>query len=233
MNFFEKLSRNQISRIAGLIYLAMAITGVVGLLVVPSQIFVVGDAAKTAANIADNEFLFRVGIFFQILTQVIFIFLVLSLLALFKGVDKKLSKLMFVLVVAAVPIAFVLTFFEVGALILLSGADYLNAFTSDQLNALAMALLELYNQGVFIIGIFWGLWLLPFGLLVYKSGFLPKWLGILLIINGFAYIADAKIFLLYPDIHESATNFLALPIALGELATVLYFLIRGAKEQKT
>lgn len=220
------------ARIAGFLYLLMAVTSAFGLLYVQSKIIVAGNATLTAGNILASESLFRIGIMSGLIGQIIFIFLALALYHLLKVVNKTHARLMVALVVAAVPIMFINSLNQMGALIVLSAPDYLRAFSVDQLHALAMLFLNFYNQGVFIVGIFWGLWLFPFGYLVYKSGFLPKILGILLIINCFAYLIDSFTFLLIPSYHDIVSKYTVAPMSIGEFSMILWLLIRGVKEQK-
>jgi hypothetical protein len=218
------------AKIAGLLYLIMAVTGPVGLLYVPSRIIVGGDAAATADNIINSAMLFRIGILSNLICQISFVFLVLSLNHLFKGVNEKHSRLMVSLVIVAVPIAILNELTQIAALHLLSGAEYLKVFDPSQLNALALAFLNVHGQGVIIAGIFWGLWLFPFGYLVIKSGFIPKIFGVLLIIGCFSYLADSSVALLFPQYSDAVSKILMLPLGVGEISTILWLLIKGARE---
>jgi hypothetical protein len=228
----QRDSIKKTARLSGILYLLMGITSAFGLLYVPSKIIIAGNAAATAKNIIASESLFRIGIASTLIGQVIFIFLVLALYHLFKSVNKTHARLMVILVAVAVPTAFLNTLNQIGALIVLGGADYLKVFEQYRLNALAMIFLDLYNQGIVIVGIFWGLWLFPFGVLVFKSGFLPRILGILLIINCFSYLVDSFTFLLIPGCHDIVSKFTMAPNCIGEFSIILWFLIMGAKEPK-
>jgi hypothetical protein len=220
------------ARIAGFWYLLMALTGPIGLLYVPLKLIVPGDATATANNILASETLFRIGIVSNILCQLAFIFLVLALYRLLKGVDQQLALRMVALVLVAVPIAFLNMLNPLAALLLLSSADFLSVFAADQLHALAMVFINLEKYGTMIVQIFWGLWLLPFGLLVFKSGFFPKILGIFLVLACFGYLADSFTFLLFPGYADIVSSFAAVPEAVGEFSMVLWLLIIGAREQK-
>ena len=147
----------------------MAITGAFSIMYVPSNIIVHGDVTQTADNIIASESLFRMGIVSYLICQASFVFVVLALYHLFKGTNAKLALLMLALVIVAIPIAFLNMLYQIAALILLSGIDSLQVFEPEQLNALVMVFLELNEQGIYIVQIFWGLWLFPFWLLVYKS----------------------------------------------------------------
>jgi len=137
------------------------------------------------------------------------------------------------LVSVSVPIAFLNTLNLVAALILVSGADYLTVFDANQLNSIMMVFLNLYEHGVFIVGIFWGLWLYPFGLLVVKSKFIPKIIGVFLIIGCFAYLTDSFTSLLFPHYKEIISPVLLMPLAIGEFSIIFWLLIKGVKTQQS
>ena len=218
-------------RVAGVLYLLLVITAPLRLMYIPSTLFVRGDATATANNIAAHELLFRLGIFADLLTGTIALFVVLALYRLFKQVDQNLAALMVILGgLMVVPIYFLNTLNDAAALLLVRGADFLSAFEKPQRDALAMLFLRLHHHGVVANEIFWGLWLFPFGLLVFRSGFLPRILGVWLIINGFAYLAISFTGLLLPE-YESMVFNSALPATLGEIAIMLWLLIKGAKPQ--
>jgi Domain of unknown function (DUF4386) len=228
----EMSSNKKMARNAGFWYLLMAITGPIGLLYVPSKLIVPGDAAGTANNIMASESLFRIGIASNLVCQIAFIFLALALYRLLKGVNHGHALLMVAFVLVSVPIAFLNMLNPLSALLLLSGADFLTIFEPTQLHALAMVFLNVQEYGTMIVQIFWGLWLLPFGWLVFKSGFFPKILGVFLIIAGFGYVAHSFTFLLFPRYGDTVSSFAAVPEAIGELSMVLWLLIIGAKDQK-
>ncbi len=223
------VSRKRTARIAGLWYLAMALSGPIGILYVPSKILVAGDAGATAANIAAHESLLRVGIVSSIFCQITFVFLALALRRLFEGVDDKHSRLMVSLVVAAAPVAIVNELCHVAALEFGTGGAYLAALSPEQRGALALAFMNARQTGVAIAGVFWGLWLFPFGVLVMRSGFIPKALGALLIVGCFSYLIDSGVALLAPTHREAIAGVLMLPLAAGEISIVFWLLIKGAR----
>ena len=221
------------ARIAGLFYLLMGISGPLGIMYVPSNIMVSGNASATVNNLINSEMLFRLSIVSSMICQISFIFLVLALNRLFKGVNEMHARLMVSLVIAAVPIAFLNEIMHAAVLVILSGSDYLNVFDPEQINALIMVFLKLHEQGILIVGIFWGLWLFPFGYLVIKSGFIPKIFGILLIIGCFAYLADSLTAFLIPQHRVIISKLLMLPLAAGEISTICWLLIAGIRAQKS
>jgi len=221
------------ARVAGFLYLLGAIIAPIGLMLVPSRLIVGGDAAATADNIRASESLFRIGIASELIHQIIFIFLVLALYRLFKVVDQNLAVLMVILgALVSVPIVFLSVLNEIAALVLLSGADFVSVFDKSQLDTLAYLFLRLHSQGINLAAIFWGLWLFPFGILVIRSGFIPRVLGFLLMMAGFAYPVNSFTSLLLPQYADTVSQF-AMVLYFGELPIIFWLLIWGAKEQRS
>ena len=177
------------ARVAGAWYLSLAVTAPFGLIYVPRALIVAGNATATAGNIRAHEALFRLGIVADLSSVVLFIFLVLALYRLLSGVNGTRAAQMAALALVSAAVGFTNVLNNIVALTLFRGADSLAVFGQPQLDALGMSFLGLHHQGLVINEIFWGLWLLPFGLLVIRSGFLPRILGVLLIVNCFAYVA--------------------------------------------
>jgi hypothetical protein len=217
------------ARIAGFLYLLLVIAGPLRLMYIPSTLFVHGNASATANNIAAHETLFRLGIVGDLFCGTIVIFVALALYRLFKGVDQNLAVLVVILGgVLPAAIDFFTVLNDAAALILVRGADFLSVFDKPQRDALAMLFLRMHDQEMFAAMIFWGLWLVPLGILVYRSRFLPRFLGVWLIVNGFAYLANSFAGLLLPHYANAVGNFI-FPALTGEVAFVLWLLIRGAK----
>jgi Domain of unknown function (DUF4386) len=215
------------ARIAGLLYLLLAVTSTVGL-TIPSFI-IRGDAAATANKINSHQLLYRLCIVSDLASQIVFVFLVLTLYQLLKGVNKKLALLMVALVLVQVPMTFATMLCGIAPLVLLNGADYWAAFDKHQLDALTMGFLSLRNYGINAVTALWGLWLLPFGLLVFRSGFIPRILGIILIVGCFADLAVSATSLLFPAYEHIAHKLMILGV--GELLIILWLLIWGAQVQ--
>ncbi len=215
-------------RFAGLLYILASIPCFFALLYVPSKLIVHGNATGTAHNIAAHQMLFRLGIVADLVGQALFICVALALYHLLKGVNRRHALLMLTLILAAIPIAFVSEMNAIAAIVLIRGVDFLSVFDEPQRNALAMLFLNLRGSGFDVAGIFWGLWLFPLGLLVYRSGFLPRFLGVLLMIGCFAYLANSFTSLALPD-YEDIVSRWAGPLQLGEVLFMLWLLIMGAK----
>ncbi len=215
-------------RVAGLLYLLLVVAAPIRVLYIPSKLFVKGNATATASNIATHEFLFRLGIISDLFCGVVLIFLVLALYGLFKGVDQKLAALMVILGgVMPATINFVNVLNDAAALILVRGADFLSVFNKPQRDALAILFLRMQHQEVIAAEILFGLWLLPLAALVYRAGFFPRFLGIWLGINGLAYIVLSFTGFLLPQ-YESIVDKVIIPAELGEIAFMLWLLIKGA-----
>ena len=219
------------ARVAGALQLLMVFTAPFSLIYIPSVLYVSGNATVTSNNIAAHESLFRLGIVSDLLTGVIGIFMVLAFYRLFKEVDQNLTALMVILGgLMVTPIFFLNALNSVAVLLFARGADFLSAFEKPQRDAMVMLFLRLQHHGVIVNEVFWGLWLFPLAVLVIKSGFLPRFLGIWLIINGFAYLAISFTGLLLPQYEITVSN-MAFPALLGETALMLWLLIKGAKAQ--
>jgi hypothetical protein len=217
-------------RFAGLLYVLTSIVGFFAMGYVPGRLIVHGNAAATASNIAASETLFRLGIAGNLLGQAGFIFVALALYDLLKGVNERHALLMFILIVVSVPIAFLNELNSIAALVLVRGADFLSIFEKPQREALAMLFLNLHHYGLVVAEIFWGLWLFPLGLLVYRSRFLPRFLGIWLLFAGIAWVILSLTGLLSPQYQDKVDTY-SQPAFFGEIAFMLWLLIKGAKPE--
>jgi len=218
------------ARIAGAVYLSMVFTAPFSLMYVPNTLIVRGNASATATNILTHETLFRLGIVADLISSVIFICLVVALYRLLSGVNKTHASLMVALVLVSAAVGFMNVLNNIAALTLFRGADFLSVIDKPQRDALAMLFLRLHGQGTVINEIFWGLWLFPFGVLVMRSGYLPRILGVWLIVNGFAYLALSFTSLLLPQYQDMVSR-ITFPALFGELAIMLWLVIKGAKLQ--
>ena len=219
---------NKAARVAGAVYLSLVLTAPFSLLYVPGKLIVRGNAAATASNILAHETLFRLCIVSDLLSSVIFICLGLALYRLLSGVNKTWAGAMVALVLVSAAVGFLNVLNYVAALTLFHGAEFLAAFETPQRYALGMLFLRLHGQGEMMNEIFWGLWLFPFGLLVFRSGFLPRFLGVWLMIACFVWVALSLTALLFPPYYEAAFK-MAQPVLFAELAIMLWLLIKGAK----
>ncbi len=211
------------ARTAGLLYLILAVCGGFAEFFVRRAIVVRGDAEATVANLMASTPLFRLGIVAELVGQVVFVLLVMALYRLLGGVDRRQARLMVTFVVLAVAITCLNMLNQFAPLLLLSGAPYLGAFDTAQLHALALAFLDLQHAGYLIAQVFFGLWLLPLGYLIYRSGFLPRLIGILLMIACAGYLVDVATFFLAPGFGVVLSEY----TFVGELAVMGWLLVRG------
>ncbi len=226
------LSKNTV-RLPGLLWFLAAVTGGFGLFYIRSNIIVPEDAAATAGNIAASELLYRAAIVSSLFSQLFLFFLGLTLFHLFKEVNKRVATVLLASIMMSVGIAVVNMLNHFGALLVLSHADYLKAFTPEQLNAMAMVFLRLANgSGQGLLEIFWAPYYFSFGLLIIRSRFLPKILGILLMMMGVGFAINVFEKFLIPQFYPAAFTRLAMTLgALGGIPTIFWLLIKGAKVQ--
>ena len=224
------LSKN--ARLAGLLYILASVVGVVRLLYIPNTLFVGGNAAATASNLVAHESLFRFGIVSQLVASALWLFVPLALYRLLNGVDQTLAVLMVILgSLMQVPIFFLNVANDVAALLFARGTDFLSVFDKPQRDAFARLFLNLHHQVDLANMMFAGLWLFPFGLLVYKSRFLPRLLGVWLMIACFAWLAFCFSGLLLPGSEDKVYTAIQ-PFVLGEVAIMLWLVIMGTKEKR-
>lgn len=196
---------------------------------VPSRINTQADNATAAHNILSNESLFRISIVNDLISSALWVFLVLILYRLFKSVNDRQAKLLVAFVMVQIPVVFVIDAFNIASLMILKG-EILKTFELSQRQDLAMLFLRINDYGVLTLEMFWGLWLFPLAILVYQSRFLPRALGVWLIINGFALVVLCFTSLLLPQFKDTVYK-IAFPAMLGEVALMLWLLIKGAKPQ--
>jgi hypothetical protein len=225
------LAIKQQARVAGLLYLLSGLTAPFSLIYVPRTLIVPGDATATADHVRASVTLLRLGMASEVLVAAGFIFVGLALYRLFKSVDERQALAMVLLISVAAPISFLNTLNDAAALVLTSGASFLSVFGKGPLDALALLFLRLHGQGVFLAQVFWGLWLFPFGRLVIRSGFIPRWLGVSLMIAGTAYVIGSFAALFAPGYFHQVSRFTTV-LEIGEAPIIFWLLIWGAREQR-
>ena len=222
------------ARIAGLLYLVLIVTGFFSLRYVPSKLIDWDNAATTFNNIVASETLFRLGILAGIIGYTGFLILPVVLYKLLSHVNKTYAVGMVLLAVVSVPLSYAYLLDKFAVLTLIHKSNFLNVFEADQLQVQVLLHLHYYDNGILLASIFWGLWLFPFGYLVYKSGFLPKILGIFLMIGCFGYLIDFLGHYFMTDKYDGMgiSNLVRLPGSIGELGICLWLLIMGVKENR-
>lgn len=226
-------SSKKLARISGLIYLGVVLTGIFSLMYVPSKLIVWDNAATTFNNIVSSELLFRLGMVSGLVCYTFFLFLPLVLYKLLKPVNENYAKLMVLLGIISVPMFFLNIQNEFSVLSLVSSTNILKGFSAEQIQSQVMLYLNQYENGMRTIHIFSGLWLFPFGYLVFKSGFLPKILGVLLMLGCFGYLINFLGNTLFPGYHKiGISSYVSLPASIGEIGICLWLIIIGTKDKK-
>ncbi len=223
-------TNKKIARMAGFLYLMYMVTTMIAQ-ASRTKLIVYGDALATTRNILASEGLFRIGFISDALAGVLFLLTAWALYVLLKPVNKNIALLFLVLNLGGVAVQCLNMLNLFSAVLLLNGADFLKVFQADQLQALAMIFLNLHKNGFMIAQIFFGAWVFPLGYLVFKSGYLPRFLGIVLMIECFGWIMYPFQFFLFPGYVvitylSSAVGF------IGEFSLMLWLLIMGAKDPK-
>ena len=224
-------SLKKTARLAGLLYVIMCIPTPYALMYVPSHILVDGDATATTRNMLVHEFLFRLSIVSQFFSMIVFVLLAFVLYRLFKALNGQYAKLVVAFVVVQVPMVFLFETFNFTSLKIAKG-EILQTVQTEQKHNLVMLLLSMHDYGMMILEIFWGLWLLPFGILVYKSQFIPRIFGLCLLIGGIGWVSNSITFLLFPAYHPFISKFIMVIGAVGEFPIILWLLIVGVKVRK-
>ena len=216
------------ARFAAILYFLNALPAPFSLLYVPSVLIVRGDATATANNLRDSESLLRLGMAGELFSSTVVIFAVLAFYTLFKAVSGKHARAMLILMLISVPISYLNVLNDLAALTFARGPEFLAAFDQPQRDALALFFLRLHSQGFILAQIFWGLWLFPFGILIMRSGFIPRFLGISVIVAGCGYVISSCASLFLPAYAPAISQF-AMILEMGELP-LIWMLIWGAKE---
>jgi len=223
------------ARIAGVWYLLLAIFTAFGWYCVRS-VYVPGDATLTVSNILKSERIYRIGLVSSLIGETCFLFLANALYKLFKVVDENLTNLLIIFIVACVPVTFLNVLIQLAPALFSNKAEYLSAFGSSQLHTLAMIFMDMSVYGTYISGIFFGLWLLPFGWLIIKSGsgFISKAPGILLIAGCFCYLLNSFTAFLFPSYEEIISKGILVIATPAEISGILWlFLIRVRERNLT
>lgn len=214
------------ARLAGFLYLIVVVTGIFSLAYVPSKLIASGNTTQTLQNISESELLFRSSILSSVICYLAFLLLPFVLYRLLGQIDDIAAKLMVILAVVSVPMSLLNLQNRYGILVLIGSSDI------AQIQAQAGILLTNYSNGVLLAQIFWGLWLLPFGYLVFRSGFIPRVFGVLLMLGCFGYLINFVGKTLMADFGSTAiSGYVTIPPALGEIGICLWLLVRGIKHE--
>lgn len=216
-------------RRAAILYFLNGLPAPFALLYVPSVLIVRGNAAATANNVRNSETFLRFGMAGELFSATLVIFAVLAFYTLFNAVSGKYARAMLVLMLISVPICYVNVLNDLAAITFARGPEFLSSFAQPQRDAFVLFFLRLHNQGLALAQIFWGLWLFPFGIAVIRSGFIPRFVGIAVMIAGFGYLISSSVSLFLPASAQGIGQ-LAMILGVGELA-FFWLLIWGAEPQ--
>ncbi len=219
----------RLARIAGLLYLIVAIFGGFAFGYVLAKVYAPGDAAATAANVLANADLVRIGGVADLLQATVSVFVGLTLYRLLKHVNQHAASAMVVFIAIASAIMCLNDVFQFAAVRVATDGAYVAAFGAAGSHALVLLLLDLQHYGFLIAQIFFGLWLLPMGYLAYTSGMFPKALGVVLIVGGVCYLVNMLTLFLVPDFGAKINTFVIIPSTIAEIWMVGYLLVKGVK----
>lgn len=223
-------TKSKQARVAGLFYLLLIITGIFSLMYVPSKYSGGGDLAVTVDNITGNPQLFRIGAVVELISYLFFLLLPFALYKLLSDTNKNMALLMLVLVVVSIPISMISVAHKFDLLSILDVAKQLNIWKAEEIQAHGVMAIKSYSNGILVSQLFWGLWLFPYGYLTFKSGFLPKTIGVLLMIGSLGYVIQTIGLAVSPSFGSTAiSDYITIPASLGEIGGALWLLIAGAR----
>lgn len=224
----QTISPKALARIAGVLYLIVAVFGGFAFEYVLAKVYVPGNATTTAANVAANSGLVRLGVLADLLQATVWVFLAMTLYILLKQVHLSAARAMVQLVAIGAAITCLNDVFQFESVNVATGASYI-AIGAAGSSALVLLLLDIHHYGFLIAQIFFGLWLVPFGLLAYRSGMFPKALGAALIVGGACYIVGMLAVFVAPDSGEKVNVMVTIPSAIAEIAMIGYLLVKGVR----
>lgn len=227
MNSIIELKRT--ARLAGLLFFLWIVSGFYDMFFVTPRIFVKGDIQTSAQNILQHEILYRTSIFSGLITSTLWVVLVWVFYHLFKSVNERYARLLVAFVLVQIPIAFIRAGFSIAALLTLKG-EILMSFELRQRQDLAMAFLKINDYNIRALELFWGLWLFPLAILVYQSIFIPRFLGVWLLVNGIVYVVLSFTSIVLPE-YKNAVFTIGIPAMFGELLLMLWLVIKGIREK--
>jgi len=222
-------SNKKTARIAGLLYFVNGITSGFAFAYVIGKVYVAGDATTTASNVVANSGLVRIGVVADLFQATVWVFLAITLYMLLQHVNKNMARTMVVLVAVGAAIVCLNDVFQFESARVAAQEAYMTAFGAAGSSALVLLLLEMHHYGFLIAQIFFGLWLVPLGILAYKSGLFPKTLGVALIVGGLCYLVGMFAVFLFPDVGGKLNVLVTIPSAIAEIWMVIYLLVIGVR----
>lgn len=231
MNLLDAKRARFVARVGGMLYLIIIALGALGAAVIRGSIVVPGNATATAANLRSMEWLWRLGVAGEVVLLTCATALALILYVLLRRVsrDLALAAVFFNLVCIAIEgVAAV----SLAALFPLASAPYLNAFAPEQINAMAMLSVRSHTAGFGIALIFFGVECVILGYLIYRSGYMPRSIGVLMEIAGVCYVINSFALLLSPPLSSRLFPAILIPSLIAELSLALWLLVKGVNAEK-
>jgi hypothetical protein len=222
-------SEKRLARIAGSLYLVVAVFGVFAELIVRESVVEPGDPAATAENIRSSATLFRLGFAADLVQATFFLFTAMALYLLLRHANTLVAQAMVVLVAVAVAIICLNLLDQFTALSIATGEGYRSTFGPVGSDRLSMLFVDMHHNGYLIAQVFFGLWLVPLVYLVVRSGFFPRLLGVALAVGGFAYVVDLLARFLAPEVGETISPFVLIPV-YSEVVFLAYLLVKGVRD---
>ncbi len=216
------------ARLTGLLYFIFALIAIYGYMYVSPKIMVAGDMAASAKNMLANEFLFRTTLASNIITHFMFLLVALLLYQMLRQVNERHAKFIVGLVMTGIPVAFLSGALKMTALYIFKG-ELLTSFSTQQAQDIAATFLKFGSYSGQMVTFYWGLWLIPLAFMVYKSGFIPRIFGILLLINGLGYMISSMTYVLFPDSFTSVSKLVYPTYFAGEVPFIFWLMIKGIK----
>lgn len=226
-----RLSPQRYARTCGVLYLYIIVAGIFAELFVRSRL-VSTDAAATANNIMANEAMFRIGASGELLHLACDVAVAVILYALLRPIDRNIALLAALMRFACDIVLAVASLSHFAALRLLDDADYLKAFQPDQLHTLALLAMKLHGDAYAISLVFFAFACLALGYLIFRSGYLPKTIGVLLAIAGTCYLVNSFAHFLDPAFAATLFPAIFVPIFIAELSLTLWLIVKGVDVAK-
>lgn len=221
----------QLARIAGVLYLLVGICGGFAEGFVDPKLHVAGDATATAANVAANAGLVRMGVVAHLADGVFFILTAMALYLLLKHVQRTAARVMVLFVVLAAGMICLNAVFLFEGMQVATDPSYASAFGVAGSSGLVMVLLDIQHYGTLAAQVFFGLWLAPLGYLAYRSGLFPRALGGVLVLATVSYLADSLLAFLLPELERQVKPLLVVAPLVGEIWMVAYLLVKGVRSR--
>lgn len=217
-----------LARTAGFLYLAVAILGGFAH-IVRGMVYVPDHAAVTTRNVVTNASLVRLSFVADLVQATLFLVVVLTLYRLMQHVDVNIARAMVLFAGVAAGIICLNMVHQLGALLVATEPAYASMLGADGSDTLVLLLLDLQNAGYLVAQIFFGLWLYPLGLLVYRSGMFPRPLGVVLMLGTIAYLLDVVLQFLAPGLADAINPLIVLLVIISEFSMIAYLLIQGVR----